>query len=218
MKSSEAAMSLQDEVCPFVSKAKEFLCDLSQGIGYREVQRDVGFDVATLKVGTGKHAGLVYKDGKVTHAHKADRNIERLLNHISERGYELVRPPYLTVGESYGIVQQYFDEPTLGELCSYMEATSRMQSGRQRYKSLLDHTEKSALLRGMLGNDDAISRCRALLDQPRNRDLTLPEIIDARREFYTDTTYLRLYVKESNVIVLGKKNNQERIGLAIIDY
>ena len=69
-------------------------------------------------------------------------------------------------------------------------------------------------------DEESRLRCEHLLSQPQNSDITLEQLTEVEREFNSDTEYLHLWVKPSNVIVLGQRRREElvRTGLAIIDY
>ena len=209
----------------FEDKARDFLSDLASGKGFVTVYREIGHNVAGLKVGIERHTGLVYKNGDVTHAQKASDFYDRLVSHFEERGYEpysyeLVKPNFVAVGERNGIVQDYFCEPSLSELRSYHVMIKEIRKMERKLKRPLN-AEETEIFRGRFVIDEnSRLRCEQLLSQPHNQDITLEQMTDVEREFTSDTEYLHLWVKSSNVIVLGQRRKEylDRIGLAIIDY
>jgi hypothetical protein len=209
----------------FEEKARDFLSDLAREEGFVTVHREIGHDVSGLKVGTGRNSRLVYKNGDVTHAQKASDFYDRLTSHFEERGYEpwsyeLIKPDFVAVGERKGVVQVYFDTPSLNELHSYHVMIKEMSKRERKLGRPLNAEEIESYKDKFVRDEEARLRCKQLLIQPHNRDITLEQMTEVIREFNSDTKYLDLWVKQSNVIVLGQRKREDlvRTGLAIIDY
>jgi hypothetical protein len=210
----------------FEQRARDFLLELKMGTGYVEVYRDKGHDVHCLKVGTGIHSGLVFKDGKVSHAKQANEYYHMLKEYFKRRGYEpysyeLFEVRFFPTGERMGVVQEYFDRPSLNELSAYLGMKNWVRGREKNLKRDLNPAE-IRLARGKFGiNPDNELRCTQFLGLPQNATITLEQIVDVRRELKEDTDYLRMYLKPENVMVLQQRIGGEsiaRIGLAIIDY
>lgn len=209
----------------FEERARDFLIDLKNGKGFREIYRDFGFDVSGLKVGIGEHAGLVFKNGQVYHAQRASEFYDELMKHFKERSYEpwsyeLVKPNFIAVGEQVGIIQDYFPQPSLSELMRYFFMIKEIKKMERKLQRGLN-TEEMETFRGkFVGDKDSGLRCKQFLDEQPNKSITLEDITDFNKEFRDDTDYLHLDIKPSNVIVLGQRKTRdlEKMGLAIIDY
>ena len=209
----------------FEERARDFLIDLKNGKGFREIYRDFGFDVSGLKVGIGEHAGLVFKNGQVYHAQRASEFYDELMKHFKERSYEpwsyeLVKPNFVAVEERNGIVQDYFYTPSLSELGLYQVMIKEIRKREIKLKRPLNAEEIETFRSRFVRDEESRLRCEHLLSQPQNSDITLEQLTEVEREFNSDTEYLHLWVKPSNVIVLGQRRREElvRTGLAIIDY
>lgn len=215
---------LGDRVREFHKRALEFLRDLEKNKGFVIVRREIGHDVAELKVGVGEHASLVFKTGKVSHAQEAARIYDTLLQYFKERGYEpysyeLVKPHFVAVGERTGIIQDYFEEPSLSELHSYLAMGDTIERRTRQFGMELTPEEISGIRGRFLYGTDCEVRCQQLLSAPHNRVITLEHIKEIQREFGIDINDLGLWVKSENVIILGQRGpNLQRTGLAIIDY
>jgi hypothetical protein len=209
----------------FEEKAIDFLSDLNSDKGYITIRRDIGHDVYGLKVGTGKNTGLVYKDGDVSHAQTASHIHDKLVGHFNERGYEpwsyeLVKPNYIAVGERKGIIQEYFDAPSLSELHFYHVMMKEMRKKERGLKRPLNAEETEKLRGRYFRNEDFILRCERLLGQTNNADITPEQMREVVKEFDYDKEYLGLWLKPSNVIVLGQRKGEDldKTALAIIDF
>jgi len=210
---------------PFEDRVSDFLRDLERGEGFVTVHREPGHLVKDLKVGVGKHAGLVYKKGAPSHVQMANQYYDRLMAHYRERGYEpysyeLVKPNFVATGERLGIVQDYYEEPSLAELRGYLLMGKEIKKGERKLQRELNDEEKETFRGRYVKDEDSGLRCEQFLKEPHNKDITLEQIMEVGREFYLDLDYLALPRKSDNVIVLGqgRGRNLERTGLAIIDY
>ncbi len=219
--------AMSNESCNrcFEDKTRDFLSEFVTGKGFHTVYREIGHNVSDLKVGTGRHTGLVYKNGDVTHAQIANNIYDKLLSYFRERSYEpysyeLIKPNFVAVGERKGVVQDYFCEPSLNELHSYYVMIKEMKKMERKLKRPLNIDETQTFRNKFMRDEDSRLRCEQLLNQPHNNNFTLEEMSEVEREFTSDTEYLHLLVKPSNVIVLGqkRKEDKDRIGLVIIDY
>ncbi len=207
----------------FEERARDFLRDINSGKGFKIIGRDSGHDVRELKVGIESHMGLVFKEGKVWHAEEAGRIYHKLVNYFKERGYEpyshyLVKPKFIAVGEQTGIIQQYFEEPSLHELLIYLTRRENIeQKAKKLHRELFPEEVKE--IRIFVEKDSEL-RCGGFLKRQTNTEITLEQMIDVNREFTEDVDYLRLDEKPSNLIVLDQRKDKdlERVGLAIIDY
>ena len=148
-----------------------------------------------------------------------------MAGHFEERGYEpysyeLVKPNFMAVGERNGIVQDYFCEPSLNELRNYHIMLKEMRKAERKLKGPLNAGQIDSFRGRFLRDENSGLRCEQLLSQPHNRSITLEQMAEVEREFTSDAEYLHMWIKPSNVIVLGqrRKEDLDRIGLAIIDY
>lgn len=211
----------------FEERARAFLEDLERGAGFEIVNREVGHSAAygPPKVGTGIHTGLVYKGGYVAHAKQANRFYHELMKHFKERGYEpysyeLIKPDYLALGETVGVVQEYYDKPTLRELMGFLVARKKIMQRERKLGTSLADEEKELIRRKYVRHKGEVLRCEQFLNELPNRNIALEQMREVEREFYADRDYLRLQIIPENVIVLGHRTvkDLQRIGLAIIDY
>ena len=215
---------LEDRVKKFHKKALDFLRDLEKNQGFVIVHREIGHDVSELKVGVGGNAGLVFKNGKIFDAKQAARNHDALLTYFQERGYEpygyeLVKPQFVAVGRRYGVIQDYFPEPSLSELYSYLVMGKRIEQRKRKLGREMTPEETEGIRGRFLYGSNSMVRYQQLVSAPHNGVITLEHITEVEREFTVDEEYLGLFVKSDNVIVLGQRGSDlQRTGLAIIDY
>lgn len=224
MQQPETINNVQEDKS-FEERARDFLRDLNEGKGFIKVHREVGHDVAGLKVGAGEHTGLVFKDGKVFHAKEAGRYYDVLVEYFKERGYEpniyeLVKPMFFAAGERYGVIQEYFTEPCLSELMGYFFMMKEIKKREKKLQRELNTEETGAFRFRFFGSEDSRLRCEQFVNRQPNRDITLDDMAEVQREFGVDTDYLGLSIKSDNVIVLDQRRIEDwpKIGLAIIDY
>ena len=215
---------LESKVKEFHKRALDFLRDLEKNEGFVIVHREIGHDVSELKVGVGGHAGLVFKNGKVFDAKQAASNHDTLLAYFQKRGYEpygyeLVKPQFVAVGKRFGVIQDYFTEPTLTELHGYLFMGKRIEQRKRKLGREMTPEETERIRGRFLYGKDSMARCQQLVSAPHNGVITLEHITEVEREFTVDREYLRLFVKSDNVIVLGQRGSDlQRTGIAIIDY
>ncbi len=207
----------------FEERARDFLRDVDRGEGFRTECREVGHMVSGIKVGIGEYAGLVFKSGYVHHAQMASNFYDTLIEHFKERGYEpysygLVKPNFWAAGERVGIVQDYFPEPSMSELMNYLVMRKKIGQKERKFQRTLNPAELGEIKGKFCRDVGSESRCRQLLDEEQNKDITLADVREVERELMSDTDCLHLWVKPENVIVLGRRKDLQRTGLAIIDY
>lgn len=209
----------------FEERAKDFLMDLANGEGFRLVYREGGHDVSELKVGIEKHQGLVFKNGKFSHATMAIKFYDLFIRHFKERGYDpysyqLVRPNFLAAGDILGIVQDYFDGPSLTELTSYFQMVHDTNKIEAQRGANLEPAEIQKIIGRYLMGESSLLRCKQFLEKASNISVTREQTIDVRRELLCDASFLRLYLKTDNVIAVDqiREGDLNLMGLVIVDY
>ena len=209
----------------FEERAAAFLVAIKSEEGFEVVRRGGGHDVSTLKVGIAEHEGLVFKEGKVFHPKRAHEYHDALIQHFTEReydpsSYELVKPEFMAVGESKGVIQEYFPEPSLDELGSYLSNEKRIRNAKRGSSDGPGDDEVRRQLIAFYNNEDRVLRCEKFLRAETNKDVTLEQIAEVRRELLEDAENLNLWVKTDNVITVGQRESDglQKITLAIIDY
>ncbi|GEM_PF-3254583 len=208
----------------FEEGAINFLRDIEKGNGFRELNRGIGHSRTLLQVGIGEHTGLVFKNGYVAHAQAANRYYHKLVNYFKARGYEpgsygLAEPKFVAVGEHLGVIQEYFDEPSLSELGNYLVMIKQKGVREKKLSRDLNAAEINGMGEKFGLKSESKLRCEQLLKRQQNADITLEQMIEVEREFKEDWEYFNMWIKPENVIVLGKRETEpDKIGLAIIDY
>ena len=209
----------------FEERARDFLRDITDCRGFKAIRRELGhYVVDGLKVGTGRNEGLVFKKGSVSHAGIAGRIYDTFLKYFQGRGYEpasyeLFKPRFIAAAEQGGIVQDYFPEPSLRELSIYFHMKRKIEQAERKFQRTLTADEIDLIRGRSASGEDLELRCRQLLAEQSNANITSGQLLEVQREFNTDIDYLGFVIKYDNLIVVGQRNDTlpPRIGLAMID-
>lgn len=208
----------------FDERAAAFKRAIEKEKGSRDVYRDPGHKIFGLKVGTGQYKRLVYKRGYIFHAEKAAEYYERLIRHFKERGYEpgsytLVKPRFFPAGETIGVIQEYFERPTLSEAHGYFAMRKQITQKERVLHRKLSPTEAKGIRARFFSNKDSFMRCKRLFNEPFNKNVDEAQMAEVEREFEADRDYVNASIKHDNIIILGQtRETVPRIRLAIIDY
>lgn len=208
----------------FEMRAAAFQRAIEKEQGSREAYRSPGHMVSGLKVGVGQHRRLVYKKGYVFHAEKAAKFYEDLTKHFKARGYEpgsytLVKPKFVPVAETIGVIQEYFERPTLAEVLSYFALRKQVAQKERVLSRKLNTSEARGIRDRFFANKDSFMRCKRLFNEPFNKNVDEAQMAEVEREFEADRDYVNASIKHDNIIVLGQtRETPPRMRLAIIDY
>ncbi len=213
----------QRRLLNFEERALAFHRDLQRNQGSKTIYREIGHTGSGLLVGVGRHKRLVFKTNPF-HARQAREIHNDLAYHFLERGYgsvsyKLLNPRFVAVGT--GVVQEYFNKPTLSELSVYLAMKRRKEQAERKLSRPLNVAEARELAaRFMMMGKESHLRCKQFLNDPLNKGVDLPQIREVERELQQDADYLRWPIKPDNVIVLGKTREKDyvRMRIAIIDY